>query len=146
MKYTIREINNGVATVDFEDGAWAEVPMASNDTPDVFSSKVESYVTKTYEAPSWALPEATVEGETIEREVDQQSEGGSWDGTSSIVINTDGSGFSGDTAVPMNSLPWMVNRLEAYGPVSSQIEFIVENGLDAWMEEVKQIKAENPKE
>ena len=47
MKYTIREINNGVATVDFEDGAWAEVPMASNDTPDVFSSKVESYVTKT---------------------------------------------------------------------------------------------------
>jgi len=43
-------------------------------------------------------------------------------------------------------LPWMVNRLEAYGPVSSQIEFIVENGLDAWIEEVKQIKADNPKE
>tara|TARA_R100001369_G_scaffold25201_1_gene46069 strand:+ start:460 stop:900 length:441 start_codon:yes stop_codon:yes gene_type:complete len=146
MKYTIREINNGVATIDFEDDAWAEVPMESYDTPDTFSSKVETYATKTYKAPSWAMPEATVEGETIERELDQQSEGGSWDGTSNIVINTDGTGFAGDTAVPIDALPWMVNRLEAYGPVSSQIEFIVENGLDAWIEEVKQIKAENPKE
>tara|TARA_R110002012_G_scaffold315388_1_gene529159 strand:+ start:264 stop:659 length:396 start_codon:yes stop_codon:yes gene_type:complete len=131
MKYTIREINNGVATVDFEDGAWAEVPMLSDDTEESFNSKVSTFATKTYVAPSWSLSEASIDGAIVEREAVEAS------GYSVPII---------DDEVDISSIEWLRNREQAYGPVSSQIEFIVENGLDAWIEEVKQIKADNPKE
>ena len=36
-------------------------------------------------------------------------------------------------------------RKAAYGTIESQIEFITENGLDAWTAKVAQIKADNPK-
>tara|TARA_Y100000310_G_scaffold52110_2_gene47943 strand:+ start:202 stop:729 length:528 start_codon:yes stop_codon:yes gene_type:complete len=36
-------------------------------------------------------------------------------------------------------------RVDAYGPVNSQIEFITENGLDAWQAKVAEIKARFPK-
>jgi len=36
-------------------------------------------------------------------------------------------------------------RKKAYGSIESQIEFITENGLDAWTAKVAQIKADNPK-
>ena len=132
MKYTIREIKNGVATVDFEDGAWAEVPMAESDTVETFNSKVGDYSTKAYTAPSWAASEASIDGSVVEREA-------VWDARNplEVAIPTDDEDES--------SIEWINDRVNAYGPVSSQIEFIVENGLDAWIEEVKQIKADNPK-
>ena len=37
-------------------------------------------------------------------------------------------------------------RKVAYGSIESQIEFITENGLDAWATKVAQIKADNPKQ
>ena len=131
MKYTIREIKDGVAVVDFEDGAWAEVPMVSDDTEESFNSKVASFATKTYVAPSWALSETSIDSPVVEREAVEAS------GYVVPII---------DDAVDISAIKWLRNREEAYGPVSSQIEFIVENGLDAWIEEVKQIKADNPKE
>ena len=133
MKYTIREIKDGVATVDFEDGAWAEVPMAESDTVETFNSKVGDYSTKAYTAPSWAASEASIDGSVVEREA-------VWDARNplEVAIPTDDEDES--------SIEWINDRVNAYGPVSSQIEFIVENGLDAWIEEVKQIKADNPKE
>jgi|TARA_R110000803_G_scaffold62173_4_gene122433 hypothetical protein len=132
MKYTIREIKDGVATVDFEDGAWAEVPMAESDTVETFNSKVGDYSTKAYTAPSWAASEASIDGSVVEREA-------VWDARNplEVAIPTDDEDES--------SIEWINDRVNAYGPVSSQIEFIVENGLDAWIEEVKQIKADNPK-
>ena len=36
-------------------------------------------------------------------------------------------------------------RKAAYGSIESQIEFITENGLDAWTAKVAQIKSDNPK-
>jgi len=39
----------------------------------------------------------------------------------------------------------VAKRREAYGTIESQIEFITENGLDAWTAKVAQIKADNPK-
>ena len=39
MKFTIREIKTGVATIDFEDGAWAEVPMEATETEEEFINK-----------------------------------------------------------------------------------------------------------
>jgi hypothetical protein len=40
----------------------------------------------------------------------------------------------------------IAKRKEAYGSLESQIEFISENGLDAWQSKVAQIKAANPKQ
>ena len=37
------------------------------------------------------------------------------------------------------------NRMSEYGSVSSQIEFITENGLDAWQTKVQEIKTKYPK-
>lgn len=37
------------------------------------------------------------------------------------------------------------DRTAAYGSLESQIEYITENGLDAWQTKVAQIKADNPK-
>jgi len=37
------------------------------------------------------------------------------------------------------------NRLHEYGPAESQIEFITENGLEAWQANVAEIKARHPK-
>tara|TARA_R100001369_G_scaffold41040_1_gene67150 strand:- start:582 stop:983 length:402 start_codon:yes stop_codon:yes gene_type:complete len=133
MKYTIREIKDGVATIDFADGAWAEVPMVESDTVETFNSKVGDYETKAYTAPSWAASEASIDGSVVERE-------SVWDARNpqELIIPDDE-----DESV---SIEWLSDRVNAYGPVSTQIEFIVENGLDAWIEEVKQIKADNPKE
>ena len=37
------------------------------------------------------------------------------------------------------------NRMSEYGSVESQIEFITENGLDAWKTKVDEIKGKYPK-
>ena len=40
----------------------------------------------------------------------------------------------------------VATRKAAYGNVESQVEFISENGLDAWQAKVAEIKAANPKQ
>lgn len=40
---------------------------------------------------------------------------------------------------------WLDKRIDAYGWVSEQIEFITENGLEAWQDKVAEIKAKYPK-
>jgi hypothetical protein len=37
-------------------------------------------------------------------------------------------------------------RIKEYGSVAEQIEYITENGLDAWQSKVAEIKAKYPKE
>ena len=37
------------------------------------------------------------------------------------------------------------NRKQAYGTIEQQIEFITENGIEAWQQKVQQIKTDNPK-
>ena len=37
-------------------------------------------------------------------------------------------------------------RLKEYGTIAEQIEYITENGLEAWQSKVAQIKIDNPKE
>ena len=38
------------------------------------------------------------------------------------------------------------NRIKEYGTIAQQIEYITENGLDAWQTKVNSIKAKYPKE
>tara|TARA_R110000824_G_scaffold165502_1_gene342102 strand:- start:138 stop:542 length:405 start_codon:yes stop_codon:yes gene_type:complete len=40
---------------------------------------------------------------------------------------------------------WQLNRINAYGMSTNQIEFITENGLEAWQTKVAEIKAKYPK-
>ena len=44
-----------------------------------------------------------------------------------------------------NDATWLESRLAAYGPESEQIEFITENGLEAWQTKVSEIKTKYPK-
>ena len=58
----------------------------------------------------------------------------------------------------IESLPWhddkgcpwekdyKQNRIEEYGSLAEQIEYITENGLDAWQTKVQEIKTKYPKE
>ena len=124
MKFSIREIKNGVATVDFDDGAWAEVPMNSGDTVETFASNVAGYATKTFVAPDWAVPEAPLDAAKVER-----------------VLPEIGVGVP---VLEKSNPEWLTNRISAYGSMESQIEFITENGLEAWQKEVADIKLANP--
>lgn len=48
--------------------------------------------------------------------------------------------------LPQAIIPeWYSKRQNAYGNVNSQIEFITENGLEAWQEHVAEIKKMFPK-
>ena len=51
---------------------------------------------------------------------------------------------SEDAVLP--ALPdYVIARLNAYGYIEEQIEYITENGLEAWQAKVAEIKAANPK-
>ena len=52
----------------------------------------------------------------------------------------------GDPAPESEVIPeWKLNRMNAYGPYADQIEFITENGLEAWQVKVAEIKVLYPK-
>jgi len=42
-------------------------------------------------------------------------------------------------------ISWLEHRIEAYGRVEHQLEFITENGLEAWQSKVAEIKTRYPK-
>ena len=69
MKYTIRKIEDGVATIDFEGGSWAQVNMDASDTEVEFAEKVSAYAPVVASTPDWAVPESTEDGVNKEREV-----------------------------------------------------------------------------
>tara|TARA_R110000823_G_scaffold302014_1_gene423137 strand:- start:28 stop:456 length:429 start_codon:yes stop_codon:yes gene_type:complete len=140
MKFTIREIKAGVATVDFEDGAWAEVPMEATETEEEFINKASGYATKTFVAPEWSNAEASIDGATIERTIPEPVESTEIDGVPLLERGKDSLGSETTVSTP----PWLLARLEAYGTPRSQLEFITENGLEAWQEEVAAIKKANP--
>ena len=45
-----------------------------------------------------------------------------------------------------NNLQQVAKRQSEYGSIAKQIEFITENGIDAWQTKVAEIKAKYPKE
>ena len=120
MEYTIPEINNGVAKIQFSDSSWTFVEL----TADMTESDLDDIVfritppqLKTGEAPSFlkAGTTRTAAEMPIEEAVDPRPK-------------------------------WLQDRQAAYGTLESQIEYITENGLEAWQTKVAQIKADNPKE
>ena len=54
--------------------------------------------------------------------------------------------LSSEATTLKNNREVIGNRKKEYGSLISQIEFITENGLDAWQTKVQQIKTKYPKE
>ena len=116
--YNIEKIENGIATVRYADNSWAELVLASDMTEADLDDLAHQYAPKIGVAPSFAKVgfKSTASAKPVE-------EGES----------------------PPANPAWLDARIEAYGALQSQIEYITENGLDKWQEHVAKIKADNPK-
>lgn len=117
--YTIEKIENGIATVRYPDQSWAEITLNADMSQEDLDQQAWNLRPKSGVAPSF--------------------------------INVGQSRTASPKPAPLVEeepvLPeWLQNRNDAYGDVSSQIEYIAENGLEAWQAQVAAIKAQYPKE
>ena len=120
MNYTITEISDESVKVEFEDGSWANVVPTAGMSEEEFDSLVSKFAPKT----AAQLDFISVGAQRIANE---------W-----TPVETQ------EEAQPENP-QWLEDRLSAYGSAQSQIEYITENGLEAWANHVAEIKAMYPK-
>ena len=120
MQYTVDKIDNGVATVTFADGSWAEVVLAADMTEQDFDDLVFQFAPKTGVAPAFIQAGQSRTAQVAPEEVIPGEE-------------------------PVAEPQWLQDRREAYGSTTSQLEYITENGLEARQTHVAEIKAANPK-
>ena len=113
--YNIEKIEDGVATLRYPDNSWAEIVLASDMTEEDLDDLALQYAPKTGAKPSF------------------------------LSVGDDRTAAAKDTGEIVYPPDWEQARLEAYGTLESQIEFITENGLEAWQAKVAEIKAANPK-
>lgn len=122
MQYTITDIENGIAKIQWSDGSWTFIEMNSDMTEADFDDEVFRSIPpqlKTGSSPSFV------------------SEGATRTAAEKTVAAPD---------VPTDDRPdWQIARQAAYGDPADQLEYITENGLAAWQAKVAQIKADNPK-
>lgn len=118
-QYTVEKIENGIATLRYADNSWAEIVLSSDMTQEDLDDKAWEFRPKTGVAPSFLS-----EGSTST--ASQKPE--------PIVTEDEGE------VLPQ----YLQDRIAAYGDVSSQIEYITENGLEAWQTHVAAIKAKYP--
>jgi len=119
MQYSVPEITNGVAKILFSDGSWTFVQLASDMTEADFDDIVHQIAPpqlKSGEAPSFLSAGTT-------RTAAQKT------------VPTS----------PDIRPEYVQERMAAYGSAEDQLEFITENGLEAWVAKVTQIKTDNPK-
>ena len=120
MQYTITEINDGVVTVTFEDGSWANVGLDALFTPAEVDAAIMAFAPKKHTTPEF-ITVGYIRTAPPEEPVPLLS-------------------------IPDTTMDWFQRRVDAYGTTASQLEFITENGLEAWQAYVAQVKADNPKE
>lgn len=118
-QYNIEKLDNGIATIRYSDDSWAEFPLSANMTQEDLDDLAHQFAPKIGVAPSFVAvgqtSTASAKPEPVEEEV-------------------------------VDDRPaWLIARLKAYGAAEAQVEFITENGLDAWQTKVAQIKTDNPK-
>ena len=120
MEYTIPEITDGRAKIQWSDGSWTYLPLSS----DMTEADLDELVYQ-------AIPPHLLVGET----------------PSFLSAGASRTAAAKPTESVADPRPqWLQDRQAAYGDVESQIEYITENGLEAWQTKVAQIKADNPKE
>ena len=115
-QYNVEKIENGIATVRYADGSWAELILSADMTQEDVDDLAFQFARKEGVAPSFLSVGATSTASAKPEPVD-------------------------DTPTP----DWLIARVGAYGNAESQLEYITENGLDAWQAHVAEIKAANPK-
>ena len=115
--YSIEKIENGIATVRYADESWAELVLSKDMKEADLDDLAHKFAPKQGVAPSFAKSgfKSTASALPIEEEE---------------VVKFPA---------------WLEARMDAYGTLESQIEYITENGLDKWQEHVAKIKADNPK-
>lgn len=116
--YVIEKIENGIATIRYPDQSWAEVVLTADMTEGQLDQLAWNFKPKVGLAPAFVSVGSTRTASPLPTAIVEE---------------------------PV--LPeWLQNRNDAYGDVSSQIEYITENGLEAWQAHVAEIKAQYPKE
>tara|TARA_Y100000022_G_C13057979_1_gene287515 strand:- start:268 stop:648 length:381 start_codon:yes stop_codon:yes gene_type:complete len=115
--YNIEKIENGIATVRYSDNSWAELLLSKDMTEADLDDLAHQFAPKAGVAPSFAKVGFKSTASALPIEVEE---------------------------TPANPA-WLDARMNAYGTLASQIEYITENGLDKWQEQVAKIKADNPK-
>ena len=114
--YTVGEIENNVAKIIWSDGSWSFVELRSDMTEEQLDDYVNA-ITPMHLKTGSGTPSFLQKGQNR---------------------------TAAAAALPVNP-DWLQARLDAYGPVDSQIEYITEKGLAAWQAHVAEIKAANPK-
>jgi len=114
--YNIEKVEDGIATVRYPNGAWAELVLSSDMTEVDLDDLAHQYAPKIGVAPDFAV----------------------------AGFKSTASAKPSDLT-PVEPESWLAARLAAYGTVANQLEYITENGLDKWQEQVAKIKADNPK-
>ena len=118
--YTIEKIENGIATIRYPDQSWAEIVLTADMTEAQLDQQAWSFKPNVGIAPDFVTVGSKRTASPL---------------PSAIVDDED---------APV--LPdWLQNRNDAYGDLAGQIEYITENGLEAWQAQVAQIKAQYPK-
>lgn len=118
MKYQIEEIDeSGFATVRYPDGSWAKFMLDKDMKPEDVDNLAYQFRPKT-----GSVPIDLSVGDSREAKPSNSQE-------DDYIPNPD----------------WLEKRIAAYGNIQSQLEFIAENGLEAWQEEVAMIKKQFPK-
>jgi len=118
-QYNIEKIEDGIATVRYADNSWANIVLSADMTQEDLDDLALQFAPKIGVAPSFATvgftSTASAKPESILEEM-------------------------------VDDRPeWIIEREIAYGSLASQLEYITENGLDAWQTKVAEIKAANPK-
>jgi len=118
--YTVEKITSEGVQVRYENDSWAVLPVDENMEAADLDDLAAKYAPKDYAAPSFVnvgtQRTATAKPEPVEEEPEVEE-------------------------IP----EWLKKRLDAYGFPNQQIEFITENGLEAWQKKVADIKTANPK-
>lgn len=118
--YTVAEINNNIAKIQYSDGTWSFVELTSDMTEAELDNLV-AQITPAHLKTGNGTPSFLSEGASR---------------TAAEIT----------PAAEIDDRPqWLIDRAAAYGTLESQIEYITENGLQAWQDHVADIKAANPK-
>ncbi len=117
--YNIEKIEGGIATLRYADNSWANLVLSADMTQEDLDDLALQFAPKVGVAPSFATvgftSTASAKPEIVVEEL-------------------------------VDDRPdWLKARQAAYGSLESQLEYITENGLDAWQTHVAEIKAANPK-
>ena len=119
MNYTVAEIADGRAKIVWPDDSWTYVELSTDMTAEDFDDLVHRMIPPHLQSGNGA-PSFLSTGDRVAAEAPPEETESSFE-------------------------DWEITRMAEYGSAEKQIEYIVENGLDAWVTRVAEIKAANPK-